>query len=282
MRHTRFLLPLLLPAAIGLLNHSAMAQQVTVGTPLNSVSDSFFERTGVSWGGRIGGVDFSIGGGINAAMPQFGGFQPNAGLNMGFGGTRGFLNLGMSQGSRRSMISQTPSVTMMNGLSASIHETSNSPFVVSYIPVVGGFPGIGYFNPIRPLPTYGNSSMPISDYRIRALHEALARGSLPANRADQAVPIAPQAARPRVVGPQLPVGPSSATRAAPSVAEARRLHEQEKTINDVEAMVWFERGKTAEVDGKLKAAKLFYQMAGRRATGQLHGKIQARLAALGE
>ena len=66
------------------------------------------------------------------------------------------------------------------------------------------------------------------------------------------------------------------------MAEARRLHEQEKTINDDEAMVWFERGKTAEVDGKLKAAKLFYQMAGRRATGQLHGKIQARLAALGE
>jgi hypothetical protein len=276
VRHTRFLLPLLLPAMIGLSNHSAMAQQVTVSTPYNSLSDSFFERTGVSWGGRIGGVDFSIGGGTNVAMPQFGGFQPNAGLNMGFGGPRGFMNLGMSQGSRRSFVSQTPSVTMMNGMSASIHDTSNSPFVVGHVPVVGGFPGIGYFHPIRPLPYYSNSSMPISDARIQAVKEAMAQGSHRAERA------APDAARPRVVGSEVPAEPSSATRAAPSVAEARRLHEQEQTVNDGEAMVWFERGKTAEAGGKLKAAKLFYRMADRRATGQLHKTIQARLASLGE
>jgi hypothetical protein len=279
VRHTCFLLPLLLPAIIGLSNHSAMAQQVTVATPYHSLSDSFFERTGVSWGGRIGGVDFSVGGGTNVAMPQFGGFQPNAGLNMGFGGTRGFMNLGMSQGSRRSFVSQTPSVTMMNGMSASIHDTSNTPFVVGHVPVVGGFPGIGYFNPIRPLPYYSNSSRPISDSRIQAVKEAMAQGSRSANRTDRA---APEAATPRAVAPEVPAEPSSATRAAPSVGEARRLHEQEQTINDNEAMVWFERGKTAEEGGKLKAAKLFYRMADRRATGKLHKTIQARLAALGE
>jgi len=282
MRHTRFLLPLLLLAAIGLSNHSAMAQQATVGTPFNSLSDSFFERTGVSWGGRIGGVSFSFGGGTNAAMPQFGGFQPNAGLNVGFGGAGGFMNLGMSQGSRRSMISRTPGVTMMNGLSASIQDTSNTPFVVGYMPVVGGFPGIGYFNPIGPLPTYGNSFMPTGDHRIEALREAIARGDHPAKRAGQAVPIAPVAAKPRVVVPQVPAGPSSATRAAPSTAQARRLHEQEQAIDNDEAMVWFERGKTAEAGGKSKVAKLFYQIAERGATGQLRSKIQARLAAVGE
>ena len=90
------------------------------------------------------------------------------------------------------------------------------------------------------------------------------------------------AAAPRVTVPKLSDGPSSATRSAPSVAEARRLHAQEQSHGDGEAVLWFERGKTAEADGKPKTAKIFYQMAARRASGELRGRIASRLAAVSE
>jgi hypothetical protein len=287
MRHAILAMTLLLTAAFS----AAMAQQVTMGNPVHSVSDSFYERTGVSWGANFGGVNFSFGGGGggggggSAANPQFGGFQPGSGLNGGAGfaggGGSGFLNFGLSQGSRQSMVSQTPSVTTMNGHSGSIQDASLTPFVISYVPVVGGFPTIGYFNPIRPLPAYGNGMpmttmpMPQANHRIRAMREAIAKGNRPAvNRKAEAPVVAAL--------PQLSSGPSSATRAAPSVAAARRLHEQEQSIGDGEAMIWFERGKTAEAGGKLKTAKIFYQMAARRANGALRARIEARLATVSE
>ena len=293
MRHAILAMTLLLTAAFSLQESAAMAQQVTMGNPVHSVSDSFYERTGVSWGANFGGVNFSFGGGGAAANPQFGGFQPGSGLNGGVGfaggGGNGFLNFGLSQGSRRSMVSQTPSVTMMNGHSGSIQDASLTPFVISYVPVVGGFPTIGYFNPIRPLPAYGNGmpmttmpmrTMPQANHRIRAMREAIAKGNRPAvNRKAEAPAVA---ALPRAALPQLSAGPSSATRAAPSVAAARRLHEQEQSIGDGEAMIWFERGKTAEAGGKLKTAKMFYQMAARRANGALRDRIEARLKAVSE
>ena len=108
--------------------------------------------------------------------------------------------------------------------------------------------------------------------------EAIARGERPAmKRAAKAPKVA---AAPPVVVPEVSSGPSSATRAAPSVAEARRLHQQEQAIGDGEAMVWFERGKTAEAEGNAKTAKIYYRMAARRAGGDLRRRIEARLAGI--
>ena len=73
---------------------------------------------------------------------------------------------------------------------------------------------------------------------------------------------------------------SSAGRAVPSVAEARRLRELEQASQGNEARVLYERGRTAEEGGKPHVAKIYYQMAAKQATGELRALIQARLDAL--
>jgi len=266
---------LLIAAVVALNCSSAWAQQATGGYPVHSVGDSFFEQTGVSWGGNFGGVNFSFGGGAN---PGFGGHRPGAGLDGGFGfGGRGGLNFGLSQGSSRSMVSQTPTVTGMNGQPAFFHDTSLTPFVIGHVPVVGGFPVVGYMNPIRPLPAHDGGTPMASvsplNHRIEAMRHAAAQGNRPMPKRKQKAPAA---------APKLSAGPSSATRAAPSVAEARRLRAKEQSLGDGEAMLWFERGKTAEADGKPKTANIFYQMAARRASGELRERIQSRLAAVSQ
>ena len=96
-------------------------QQVTVSSPHSAVSDSFYEHTGTSWGAQGKNWFFQFGppGNPNGAAPQFGGFSPSAGANFGFGFNGGGMNGGflgnLSQGSRRSFTSVTPSVTMPNG-----------------------------------------------------------------------------------------------------------------------------------------------------------------------
>ena len=73
----------------------APAQQVTVGTPFHTLGDSFFERTGTNWGLNWdnGFLNF---GSPGMATPQFGGFDPSAGINGGFAfrrdGLNGFFN----------------------------------------------------------------------------------------------------------------------------------------------------------------------------------------------
>ena len=250
----------------------AVAQQVTVGTPFNSVSDSFFERIGTSWGGNFKGGHFSIfGGNPNIAAPQFGGFDPAAGINGGFAGNRnglnGNFNFGMAQGNRRSMVSQTPMVTLTNGQPGFISDTSLSPFVIGHIPIVGGYPTVNFVSPLVPL---GQNSMANrGNYRVQAMQRQMAE----AQRTAKGDP-APRAAHPLdAVLPRQPkaddglnpIGPpaqadradpaaaklstaraSSAGRPVPSVAEARRLHKLEEGTQNNEAMVFFERGRAAE------------------------------------
>ena len=64
------------------------------------------------------------------------------------------------------------------------------------------------------------------------------------------------------------------------MAEARRLHEMEQGTQNNEAMVYFERGRTAEEGGKAKVAKIYYEMALKRARGELREQIEARLQAV--
>jgi hypothetical protein len=73
---------------------------------------------------------------------------------------------------------------------------------------------------------------------------------------------------------------SSAGRPAPSVAEARRLHAAERTDKKDEALVYEELGRNAEAKGKPNVAKVYYQMAARRSSGELRQRILTRLDAL--
>jgi hypothetical protein len=146
------------------------AQQTTISTPNHNVSDSFFERTGVHWGLNWDGGFFRFGG-PNMATPPVGNFDPAAGANLGVGfrgnGVDGFAHFNAAQGSRRTFTSQTPSITLPNGGTGFFSDTSQSPFVISYIPVVGGFPTVGALAPVVPpaMPGTPGGHTPVARYR---------------------------------------------------------------------------------------------------------------------
>ena len=74
---------------------------------------------------------------------------------------------------------------------------------------------------------------------------------------------------------QGPAGPTGM-----SLAELRAKHQREEQSRSEEAQKWFERGQGAEAAGKPKVARVYYQMALRRAAGPLQAQIAARLDAL--
>ena len=65
-----------------------------------------------------------------------------------------------------------------------------------------------------------------------------------------------------------PVSDAAAERASRAARQATRVEE---------AASFFARGQQAEADGKPSVAKIYYQMAFRRATGDLKQQVQARL-----
>jgi len=76
------------------------------------------------------------------AVPQFGGFDATAGAQLGFAilsDIEAFFFISAAQGDRRSNVLQAPKVTLFNGQQAFVSDTSQSPFVISVIPVVGDF-----------------------------------------------------------------------------------------------------------------------------------------------
>ncbi len=132
------------------------AQQVTIGVPYHNLQDSFFENSNISWSGHLNfqdnspnhmypnqGIAFSYGGGA-LALPQFGSPNLQAGLsaNFAFVNKNGQINFATNfgQGYNQSAVTQTPSVTVMNGQTGYTSNTAQTPFVMGAIPVVGGFP----------------------------------------------------------------------------------------------------------------------------------------------
>lgn len=89
-------------------------------------------------------IPFTQGGFTEGTVPAF----PGIGFNPASAGTFGFAILSdieaffliqAAQGDSRSNILQAPKVTLFNGQSAFISDTSQRPFVTSIIPVVGDF-----------------------------------------------------------------------------------------------------------------------------------------------
>lgn len=76
------------------------------------------------------------------AVPQFGGFDPQSAATLGFAilsDIEAYFFVMAAQGDRRSNVLQAPKVTLFNGQQAFVSDTSQSPFVISVIPVVGEF-----------------------------------------------------------------------------------------------------------------------------------------------
>jgi general secretion pathway protein D len=81
-------------------------------------------------------------GSFQLAVPQFGNFAPGAGAQVGFAilsDLEAFFFIEASQGDRRSNVLQAPKVTLFNGQEAVVSDVTQSPFVISVVPVVGDF-----------------------------------------------------------------------------------------------------------------------------------------------
>ena len=76
------------------------------------------------------------------AVPQFGGFDATAGASLGFAilsDIEAYFFINAAQGDKRSNVLQAPKVTLFNGQQAMVMDQSQTPFVISVIPVVGDF-----------------------------------------------------------------------------------------------------------------------------------------------
>jgi hypothetical protein len=68
--------------------------------------------------------------------------------------------------------------------------------------------------------------------------------------------------------------------ASTTLENVRRQNELARLQRAGEAEEYFVKGQRAEAEGKAAVAKIWYEMAGRRAEGELQQKVAARLAAL--
>jgi general secretion pathway protein D len=81
-------------------------------------------------------------GSFGSTRPQFGSFDPNTAATFGFAilsDIEAFFLLEAAQGDDRTNVLQAPKVTLFNGQQAFVSDTSQRPFVISVIPVVGDF-----------------------------------------------------------------------------------------------------------------------------------------------
>lgn len=108
-------------------NNSNRTAVVGMGTPRTFSADLDIPFTQNSYG---------------LTIPQFGGFDPSAGATLGFAilsDIEAYFFIQAAQGDTRSNILQAPKITLFNGQQAYVSDTSQSPFVISVIPVVGDF-----------------------------------------------------------------------------------------------------------------------------------------------
>ncbi len=231
------------------------AQQSVTSTPQTIYRDSFYERFGTSFGYQGRSFFFNN---IGLAPLPFAGGGFGAGGGSSFGFRAGGFSFGLSalQGSDRSIVSQTPSLTVTNGAGGVFSSGVLRPFVTGWTPVVGD---AQWINPVD-----------LALARMRQQQAAYpAAGASPPARA---VP------GPRGAGEQAPQGYRST---GDDVAEARgddaiqagtlslaelrrraaakqRQHDQE---SEQEAQRWLKLAEKAEREGKLAVARDFARRA---------------------
>ncbi len=303
MRTVHRTLPVLAAVVLFFGVSTVWAQQATVRTPFNSLNNSFFENIGTNWSLQGPGWNASFGT-PSMAQPQFGGFNAGAGLSFGVGilnqGITGKFNFNFSSGNSASSVSATPMVTLQNGGTGYFSDTTQSPFVISEIPVVGGFSPVMSLNPAMPPPldsqfgALSNPALTQALQRARA-QQAQAAGAAPAARAPGARPAVARprhdlvlAGRPDAAAADAAASrvaratQSSAGQAVPSVAEARRIYEaqQHDATADGELAEYLARAQNAENLGKPAVARQYYRLALRHASAAQRDEIQNRLEAI--
>ena len=292
------LFPVLL---FGLIASQAFGQMVTTSSPFNSVSSGYHETMGTSW--SLGGKNWSIGfnQGGNLGQSQFGGSGGGTSTGFAFGNKNfsGQFRGGWSQGSNRSLVSQTPSVTTMNGAPGMVSDTMVSPFVISNYPVVGSWanaPGTNFVDPTggalsgnwgrtvqnpvivdalnRVRAAQDNPALVNdSDRMLQAALGGQAARSIRENRNSLENDADLSAAGSSGLSNSLDssntsntsvsgfTNESSAEVAVGSLAEMRKLRQQENAELQEKVQTYLEKARKATTDGRTKAAASYYKTA---------------------
>ncbi len=139
---------ILFSAVLFLLSQSVFGQQIHLSSPFQKNGASFSESIGSNWG--ISGKNWFLDVGSPQAnhLPRYGGHDMNSDLRGGFqfqrGGVSGYFNGWAGQGNQAFSTTETPSVTFMNGQRAFFQNVTDTPFVISHVPVVGTWYGNAY------------------------------------------------------------------------------------------------------------------------------------------
>lgn len=273
----------LVAAAVMLSGEEAAAQQTTIRTPLQGAGSSFFESTNVGFSLNMPGVFAKFGG--TPAVPQFGGYSPNAGLSGGFGigggGLGANFNFNFAQGGSRSLISTTPMLTGINGYPNSLTFGTQRPFVTGLVPVLGS----GALSPLRP---------PFEDLGpANTVAGRLRRGEFQMRNGRVIAPGVGSTATPAVDSGATPAnsGPAASRidPLPPTRAQRQQRQAAAEATEQIAARRYFDRGTQALASDKLKVARLYFRMAARRASGDLSEEIarhvdrlESRIASAGD
>jgi hypothetical protein len=282
-----------------LLSSNSLAQMINVQTPFTTLNDSFFERNGINFGFQFAGgnpagngsriVGLLPDGSINptgnlvfsqnsagSAIPQFGGFDPNTAATFGYinqGDNFGYsLGFSLSSGSTRTLSSQAPNVTVMNGQTGTINSNQFRPFVTGIIPVVGSGTPIGY------APGYNWRVTPVYEQRNRFADMLAAGGGWNGGQNSQ------NAAQQNMQQPDDtsqssdPVTYSSTNSTANhgdlSVAEIKRQRQLQLAAEQKELQDTIRRAEAFEAAGDFSSARLEYNRAIRKSTGEQRQKLK--------
>jgi hypothetical protein len=279
---------------------TALGQQVQLTNPYHQLSDSFYENFGLGWGMSGRGFFFNTGA-MNSTPPPFGGYDPGndamfGGFMRGGGFSFGF-GLSAGTGSTRTNTVTSPTIVMPNGGTAGLFDGSQRPFVTGVIPVVGG----GVFQGATPgvRSSYPTAVSPLQERlaRIQQGETPPARRSATARDPQDTAPEALEKSEdsPLVLrgggkdagpdaGPRGTAGGSAGSTAAQgdiSVAEIRRQQAAGDDSQRAELLDRLEKARSCEEAGKLSSAKVYYQQAAARATGDLKQQLLEKIRSLG-
>jgi hypothetical protein len=261
---------------------AAPAQQIQLTSPFQTINDSFYENFGFGGinagrSGPKGNWHFNTGP-ASSAPPPFGGYDPGADARFGmqFGGPLGLgFNMLAGQGSTRSNTVTAPTIVIPNGGTGSLFSGSIRPFVTGVIPVVGNAP-IGPMLPMAPQSSVSPLAARVAQLQQQqAATQAAADAGLAPAPVEADAAIAADAARPATRA-----APSTANHGDLSVAEIRRQQAAEDAALLEEIQVRIEKARGLEEAGKPALAKIYYQQAATRASGELKKQLQDKLRAL--
>lgn len=228
-------------------------QMVTTQSPLQHQSSSFYEYSHVGWGVHNPHYFMNFNGG--GALPPFGGYQPNAGLQGGLAVGNSHLNFGFGQGASYTSTTTTPVLTTTNGFPGYLFIGTERPFVTGVTPVVGS--GFASVPPMGPLAA-----------RVATGELRLDGGRIMPRTSD--VTDLPQA--PRGADAAMPVAAGEAAR------PMRPKREASSAV--LSPAQYLERAITAEKEGRGGVARIYYQLAATNGDAVVKAEATRRLDGL--